>query len=210
MLHGQSLEVGTRSWGPDDDLRLGITKVAIGCQKRNSAEAIDGKAIHVGTVTTHQRERFEAKIRRYDDPRRCWLWTGAKSSTGYGNFAVADHRTQSAHRVAYQLFVGRIPAGRVVLHRCHRPLCMNPRHLYLGTHAIKSRATAQRLRVGTRKLSPKDVRAIKQAYRGGELQRAIARRYGVAQTTIRAVCQHRSWRWIGLKAVKRRRNRKER
>lgn len=153
------------------------------------------------------RERFEAKVRRYDDPRRCWLWTGAKSSTGFGNFVVAKNRTQPAHRVAYRLFVGPIPAGRVVLHRCHRALCMNQRHLFLGTHAAKNRVMARRLRVGTRKLRPEDIRAITAAYRGGEMQKAIAQRYGVAQTTISAVCRHRSWQWTGLKAVPRRRNR---
>lgn len=62
----------------------------------------------------------------------CWLWVGAKSSNGYGEFWLAG-RPQGAHRVAWQDTHGEIPGGLRVLHKCDTPLCVNPEHLFLGT-----------------------------------------------------------------------------
>ncbi len=66
----------------------------------------------------------------------CWLWTGTIIHSGYG--MVRDQhpskRNLLAHRAAYQEWVGPIPAGLHVLHRCDMPCCVNPAHLFLGTH----------------------------------------------------------------------------
>lgn len=70
----------------------------------------------------------------------CWLWRGFGSGKGqkYGGFWVAG-RTERAHRVAYRMLVGEIPADRMCLHRCDVKRCVNPDHLYLGTHADNMR-----------------------------------------------------------------------
>ena len=62
----------------------------------------------------------------------CLVWTGCKNHNGYGRFNLAN-KAVSAHRAAFALFVGSIPRGLWVLHRCTRPSCVNPKHLYLGT-----------------------------------------------------------------------------
>lgn len=65
----------------------------------------------------------------------CWRWTGAKlNDKGYGNFWLAP-RSRPAQQAAYLLWVGEIPAGLHVLHRCDRPWCVAPDHLFLGTNA---------------------------------------------------------------------------
>lgn len=63
----------------------------------------------------------------------CWLWTGCTYNHGYGSF-LWDGRMQAASRVSWQMHNGPIPAGQHVLHRCDIPLCVNPGHLFLGTH----------------------------------------------------------------------------
>jgi hypothetical protein len=52
--------------------------------------------------------------------------------TGYGKF-WRDGKTVSAHRVAYELFVGPIPAGMQIDHLCRNRLCVRPEHLQLAT-----------------------------------------------------------------------------
>jgi len=62
----------------------------------------------------------------------CWEWQRARSSTGYGAIAV-DRKTRGVHRVSYEVFIGPIPDGLCVMHRCDNPPCCNPAHLMVGT-----------------------------------------------------------------------------
>jgi hypothetical protein len=63
----------------------------------------------------------------------CWLWTGARNYYGYGKFRFGGG-PQLAHRVSYALSHGGCLPALQVLHHCDVPACVNPAHLFLGTH----------------------------------------------------------------------------
>lgn len=65
----------------------------------------------------------------------CWIWTGAKNAKGYGSLRVGS-KSHLAHRWAYTLLVGEIPAGLTVDHTCRVPACVNPAHLEPVTNAV--------------------------------------------------------------------------
>lgn len=66
----------------------------------------------------------------------CWLWLGSQDKKGYG-LLPAGRRGKSifAHRAMFEWERGPIPVGLCVCHKCDTPLCVNPDHLFLGTHA---------------------------------------------------------------------------
>ncbi len=66
----------------------------------------------------------------------CWIWTGSTNKSGYGliNFGGTRGRQLAAHRLSFELHVAPIPSGLFVCHRCDVPACVNPTHLFVGTH----------------------------------------------------------------------------
>jgi len=72
----------------------------------------------------------------------CWLWLGGVKGHAplrqYGNITVGSRkeggrRTVSAHRFSYETYIGPIPEGMFVCHKCDVPSCVNPDHLFVGT-----------------------------------------------------------------------------
>lgn len=69
--------------------------------------------------------RFLAKVKKTDT---CWLWTAGTNGNGYGMIKANKIKTY-AHRVSYELYKGKIPAGLTIDHLCRVKLCVNPDHL---------------------------------------------------------------------------------
>ena len=114
----------------------------------------------------------------------CWLWTGYLSSNGYGRIHWRGRSFQS-HRASYVAHRGEIPDGLFACHRCDTPACVNPAHLFLGTHADNMADMAAK---GRGKKSPLAAELAKLAEReaSGEWinRRAEARRLGVNDTWL--------------------------
>lgn len=73
-------------------------------------------------------ERIQRKI-VVDPGTACWWCTGTPTPYGYARFYVDGIASAYAHRVVYELLVGRVPRGLVLDHLCRNKLCVNPSHL---------------------------------------------------------------------------------
>lgn len=143
--------------------------------------------------------RFLSKIKRGPD---CWEWRAARRPGGYGAFQVRG-RTVKAHRIAYDMLKGPVPASMDVCHTCDNPPCCNPEHLFLGTHAdnmadCKSKGRTQKGRGETHsrvKLTENDVRQIRLLY-GRVRVKDLASKFNVKASTICNIQSRRLWAHI--------------
>lgn len=148
-------------------------------------------------------KRFWDKV---DKSGACWTWTACRDACGYGQFyigraAAVRRRTERAHRQAWKLSRGSIPYGLHVLHRCDNPACVNPSHLFLGTHRdnmddmhAKGRGRkAHGERYPQAKLREQDIRDIRAKYAIGYSQRAIGQAYGVSHATVGRIVLGQRW-----------------
>ena len=142
--------------------------------------------------------RFWERVDRSGGPDACWPWI--PKSGRYGKFNIAGTAYVSAHRFAYELEKGPIPAGYFVLHACDNTRCVNPAHLRVGTakensedmvkkgrqsrgdaHWVRKNPEKFRANHPRSKLTPEQVSEIRTSK---ETQRALAAKFGVCQATI--------------------------
>jgi hypothetical protein len=141
-------------------------------------------------------ERFMSKVEKTDS---CWLWTGHIDKTKRGLFCLYGKRHQSS-RASYLLHKGDIPAGLYVCHTCDNPRCVNPKHLFLGTHLDNMRdckekgRQARGSRHGRARLNESDVLGIFKMvkYRYFE-QREVAKHFGVSTALINRILKGEKW-----------------
>jgi len=130
----------------------------------------------------------------------CWIWTACVDIGGYGRFGV-DGSNRKAHRVSWELYRHPIPDGLCALHRCDNRLCVNPDHLFLGTHADNAADRDAKGRLGDRagsannrtNLTDDDVRAIRSDNRK---LKEIAPDYGLQIAAVSKIKTGRSWRTV--------------
>lgn len=144
-------------------------------------------------------ELFWAKVRKGDG---CWEWLGGTSHLGYGAYSwreAGKSFTRGAHRLSWELSLGPIPKGLCVCHVCDNPLCVNPQHLFLGTHKDNSQDMAKKGRSthGEKnrqaKLCADDVLKIRELRRLGWTYQRIAEKFNVTMSPVRDVCKGRAW-----------------
>lgn len=125
----------------------------------------------------------------------CWNVTGAAVHGGYVHI---NHGKKfiKAHRIAWELAHGPIPAHLRVLHSCDNPRCVNVAHLRLGTQAENVHESIRKGRYNTyghQKLNAEQVLAIRAAWRGGALQKDIAKAFGCSKNHVSAIVNRRCW-----------------
>ena len=128
----------------------------------------------------------------------CWIWQKSKQWNGYGRYSVGGGVAIGAHRASFIAFVGEIPAGLDVCHKCDIRDCVNPDHLFAGTRSEnildairKGRMTNEVKSRGDNhyaaKLKDADIPIIISRLSNGETKASIARDYGVTHRVITLV-----------------------
>jgi hypothetical protein len=131
-----------------------------------------------------------------DSATGCWVWSLSRNEHrgGYGQLHI-NRRLRRAHRISYEVFVGPVPRGMMVCHRCDNPPCCNPGHLYAGTPADNVRDMDERgRRVRCGKLSAEQAADIRARLACGDRLVDLAREFGVHRETIRRIKVGDIWR----------------
>lgn len=141
-------------------------------------------------------ERFLSKVDKTSNKDGCWEWTGHRDSKGYGRFSGG---TNKAHRFSYETYVGLIPTGMCVCHKCDTPWCVNPDHLFVGTVKDNNNDMAQKGRHGRgggmRKLSEEEVVAIYRL-KDAASPTVLGVQYGLDRNTIYAIWKQKIWKKV--------------
>lgn len=139
------------------------------------------------------KQRFDAKW--MPEPfSGCWLWTACVLSTGYGRI-----NRRGAHRVSWELHRGSIPKGMEVCHSCDTPMCVNPEHLFLGTHADNLRDAVVKGRCSRGSGHPNvkltDAQVLHIHDTKGSAT-TTARQFGIGTSTVYAIRLRKTWRHL--------------
>lgn len=150
----------------------------------------------------------------------CWLWTRPVNRGGYGKLQLGGARGHHvfAHRISYELTVGPIPQGAVVMHACDTPACVNPAHLSVGSHRDNAMDTfrkgrfasgdqhgmrlhperrARGERHGMARLTEEDVVEIREQRARGIPSTRVARQFALSVTYVNEIARGDSWAHVG-------------
>lgn len=146
-----------------------------------------------------------------DSSTECWVFTGNRTQGRYATLVTGSRSDGSretntkAHRYAYELYTELpIPEGLCVCHACDNPRCINPKHLFLGTHAenMADMKGKKRYRLPDQrgdknpmsKLTWEKVRKIRERYVQGVSLKTLGEDNGVHLRTISDVVNNVTWR----------------
>lgn len=133
-------------------------------------------------------DKFMSKILFSDTG--CWLWIGAKNSTGYGRFLTGGKR-YLAHRFAYENINGEIPEGNVVCHICDVRSCVNPEHLRSDSQRNNIMEMFEKNRSNRRKSYFLTSEQIQEIRKSEDSKNDLSKRYGISIGHVRKI-KHRS------------------
>jgi hypothetical protein len=151
---------------------------------------------------------IETRLKRMisiDTLSGCWNWQGS-TRNGYGRLIIGSRtdgsrKSAQAHRVSYEAFIGAIPEGLEVCHRCDNPSCINPDHLFSGTRQdnIDDRQAKGRNNPPKgethpmAKLTAIDVLSMRRLRSTGQTYQSIADRFGVNKKTAMQAIKLEQW-----------------
>lgn len=143
-------------------------------------------------------ESLLKKTERHGD---CLVWKLAKNAYGYGKAANGKGGWSLAHRAAWKAVNGEIPKGIEVCHRCDNPACINPDHLFLGTHSdnmadMKAKGRAKGLVGEANHKSRLSESEVVEIFTSNDPTKVIAVRFGVSVCLVGQIKRGVAWKHI--------------
>jgi len=137
-----------------------------------------------------------------DKETGCWNWLGAKNKQRYGTKTFAGKGIK-VHRLFYESFIGEIPQGKNVCHKCDNPSCCNPGHLFLGTQSENMQDMIKKKRsnflVGEKCkrsiFKNEDILEIRRLY-PSITQVGLSKQFNCSEGAIAAIVHRRTWKHI--------------
>jgi HNH endonuclease len=150
-------------------------------QKFCSRRCVADSHKDIPDLMTSLRQKLESRVEKRSDG--CHIYTG-QNNGHYGQLEY-KRKTYLAHRASYMVFKGEIPEGKLVCHSCDVRLCINPEHLWIGTHAdnVNDMHAKGRARYNPRsKLTDGAVNLLIEEVKNGSTITSVALKYGVSQS----------------------------
>jgi hypothetical protein len=142
-------------------------------------------------------DRFWSKVDIAADDE-CWEWNAGEARGGYGKYAYRG-KTITAHRMSYIIANGAIPDGLMICHSCDNRKCVNPAHLWTGTHmdnmtdCLNKHRTLKGEKNGNSKLNNNDVLKIRRLLKDGWTLVGLAKKFGVSTPVISNIRDNKNW-----------------
>lgn len=140
----------------------------------------------------------------------CWIFMGALHDSGYGICGIEGTKVDRVHRITYRHFIGEIPKGLFVLHRCDVRACCNPHHLFIGTNqdnvndmiakGRNSKPPRNLHDIGSNRYNAKmdesKVLEARKMYDSGVIAYKLSKIFGVSAATMNKICKRQTWRHL--------------
>lgn len=155
-------------------------------------------------VRDHLLKNRNIVIRSLKTP--CWEWTGLKGKSGYGAVFFRG-KIWRTHRLSWFIKHGKIPDKIEICHDCDNPPCLNPAHLFMGTHLENMQNAKHKKRLvshqgedhGCSKLNEKQVTEIRSRYVANTNSvHILAKEFKVSKSTILLIATNRIWKHIPM------------
>lgn len=142
-------------------------------------------------------------IEKVEKTPTCWIWKGSKFTSGYGDLSFFPSERR-AHRASWVIHYGKIPKGLHVLHKCDVKDCVNPEHLFLGTHRENMQDMVRKGRrpkiFGTRhgmsKLTEKDILNIRALDKKSISRLEISKQFNITKENVGYIVRRVTWTHI--------------